>query len=107
MKRIYIAGPYTQGDPEENTRKAIAAADIVAAAGFAPFVPHLSHLWEQISPKPYQFWIDLDNAFLPICEALLRIPGPSNGADAEVALAESLGIPVFFTTDELITGLEP
>jgi hypothetical protein len=106
-KRIYVAGPYTQGDPEENVRKAVFAADAVAELGFAPFVPHLSHLWEQISPKPYAFWIALDNAFLPLCDALLRIPGPSSGADGEVALALSLGIPVFHSLEALAAALQP
>jgi hypothetical protein len=40
----------------------------------------------------------IDNQFLPCCAAVL---GPSGGADAEVKLAESLGIPVFNDIDKL------
>jgi hypothetical protein len=52
-------------------------------------------------PRPYEFWLDLDNQFLPCCAAVLRLPGPSSGADKEVDLARKLGIPVFGEIDEL------
>ncbi len=48
-------------------------------------------------PRPYQDWIDLDLEWVKSCDCLLRLDGESKGADMEVALAESLGIPVFKT----------
>ena len=95
MKRIYIAGPYTQGDVAINVRNAYAAADRLANLGFAPFVAHHTHFWHMLFPRPYESWLELDLEFLPCCHALLRLPGPSSGADGEVAAAKSLGIPVF------------
>ena len=100
--RIYVAGPYTKGDVAVNVRVAIEAADQLADAGHYPFVPHLTHFWHLVSPRPYEFWCDLDNQFLPFCHAVLRIPGESAGADKEVALAESLGIPVFRTAIDVV-----
>jgi Domain of unknown function (DUF4406) len=100
-QKVYVAGPYTKGDVEENVRNAIKAGNELADKGFAPFVPHLTHFWEALFPRPYDFWIDLDNQFLPDCDAVLRIPGDSSGADNEVRLAHSLGIPVFFSIDVL------
>jgi hypothetical protein len=98
LKKIYVAGPYSKGDAEENVRNAIDVANQLADMGYAPFVPHLSHFWHMRRPRPYEFWLELDNAFLPHCDALLRLPGESNGSDAEVRLAESLGIPVHHCT---------
>lgn len=95
MKRIYVAGPYTHGDVALNVRNACGAAASLAALGFAPFVPHLAHFWHMMFPRPYEEWLALDLAFLPTCDALLRLPGPSSGADGEVAEAHRLGIPVF------------
>lgn len=92
--RIYIAGPYTRGDIAENLRRAVAMADVVLAAGHVPFVPHLTHLWHLISPKPYETWLQLDLAWLDQCQVLIRLPGESHGADAEVAYAKEHGIPV-------------
>jgi hypothetical protein len=104
--RIYVAGPYTQGDVAVNVRNAYAAADRLADLGFAPFVPHATHFWHMLFPRPYEFWLDLDNQFLPFCEAVLRIPGPSSGADKEVQLAQRLMIPVFTDIDALLKHFE-
>lgn len=99
--RVYIAGPYSQGDVAINVRNAYLAANQLADLGFAPFVPHATHFWHMMFPREYEFWLDLDNQFLPFCEALLRLPGASSGADKEVDLARSLGIPVFSDIREI------
>lgn len=104
-KRIYIAGPYTKPDPCINTFNAIKAANTLMDKGYAPFIPHLSHFWHTVSPKPYEAWLDYDNQFLPVCDAVLRLPGESSSADKETAFAESLGIPVYHSIDELSEGI--
>lgn len=101
IARIYVAGPYTNGDVAVNVRSAYEAANRLADLGFAPFVPHATHFWHMLYPRPYEFWLELDNEFLSCCAAVLRLPGFSSGADKEVHLAESLGIPVFHDTDRL------
>jgi hypothetical protein len=95
IAKIYVAGPYTQGDVAVNVRRAFEAANELADRGFAPFVPHYTHFWHLLFPRAYAFWLALDSAFLPCCDALLRLPGPSTGADGEVDQAKSLGLPVF------------
>jgi hypothetical protein len=101
IAKIYVAGPYTQGDVAQNVRNAFAAANRLADLGFAPFVPHTTHFWHMLFPRPYEFWLELDNEFLPCCDAILRLDGASNGADKEVALAQLLGKPVFSDIDSL------
>jgi hypothetical protein len=101
--RIYVAGPYTKGDVAINVRNAFEAANELADLGFAPFVPHSTHFWHMMFPRPYEFWLDLDNQFLPFCQAVLRLEGPSSGADKEVELAKSLGIPVFHRVQDVVT----
>jgi hypothetical protein len=100
-EKVYVAGPYTKGDVAVNVRNAFAAANKLADLGYAPFVPYATHLWHMIFPRPYEFWCDLDNQFLPDCAAVLRLPGESTGSDKEVDLAQSLDIPVFYSVDEL------
>lgn len=104
--RIYVAGPYTKGDVALNVRNAFEAANRLADRGFAPFVPHSTHFWHMMFPRPYEFWLELDRQFLPCCEALLRLSGPSSGADQEVQLAKELGIPVFDEIDKLLRFFE-
>jgi Domain of unknown function (DUF4406) len=102
-ERIYVAGPYSQGDTALNVRNAYAVANELADQGFAPFVPHATHFWHMLFPRAYEFWLALDKEFLKVCDAVIRIAGPSNGADEEVALARELGIPVFRSIDEIVT----
>ena len=101
IARIYIAGPYTNGDIAVNVRNAFEAANSLADLGFAPFVPHATHFWHMMFPRPYEFWLELDNEFLPCCAAVLRLPGESGGADKEVQLAEKHGIPVFTSIERV------
>lgn len=105
MARIFIAGPYTQGDPVENTRRAVFVGRTLIEAGHAPYVPHLTHLWHLIDQQPYEVWIALHLAFLPTCEAVLRLPGESPGADGEVARARELGLPVYYSVESLLDGM--
>jgi hypothetical protein len=102
MIAVYVAGPYTKPDPCDNTRNACLVADELLALGFLPFIPHLSHLWHLISPKPYETWMDLDMAWLNRCDVLLRMPGESSGADREVEFAKSLGLPIYYSVQELL-----
>lgn len=104
--KVYVAGPYTLGDVAVNVRNALEAADDVVAHGFIPFVPHLSHFWHFMAPAPYEFWTEYDNEFIPCCQALLQLPGESKGADAEVELARSLGIPVYDSIRALWNGFK-
>lgn len=103
-KLIYVAGPYTKGDVAMNVRAACEAADRLANAGLVAFVPHLSHFWHFAFPRPYTSWLAIDLAFLPFCSAVLRLPGDSGGADAEVKEAELAGIPVFLDIEALIAS---
>jgi hypothetical protein len=103
MKKVYVSGPYTKGDPCENTHKAIAVGNRLFNHGFIPFVPHLTHFWHTMTPRPYRDWMRLDLAFLPACDVLLRLPGESDGADEEVAEAKRLGIPVYYSIVDLLS----
>jgi hypothetical protein len=94
-ERVYIAGPYTKGDVAVNVRNAIHAADQVWDLGFAPYVPHLTHFWHLISPKPYEEWLKIDAVWLDVCHYFIRLEGESAGADVEEAVAREKGIPVY------------
>lgn len=95
--KIYIAGPYTKPNPEWNTRFAIYTGDYVASLGHTVFIPHLTHYWHLVKPHEYEFWMKQDFEWLKMCDALLRIPGESAGADREVQLAKELGMPVYYS----------
>ncbi len=102
MKRIYIASPISIGDQFRNVRDAIDVAQDLLKLGFAPFVPQLGCFWHMVHANDYETWMTYDFTWVRACDALLRLPGESNGADREVDFARSLGISVFFTTQELV-----
>lgn len=97
---VYLAGPYSSPDPVENTH-----AMIMLATGLVetPIVPHLSLAWHLVTPRPIEFWYAYDLEVMARCDYVLRIAGPSTGADAEVKEAERLGIPVAYDVAELYT----
>lgn len=99
---VYVAGPYTRGDVEHNVRTAIAAGNRLLDAGYTPFIPHLTHYWEALHPHHYEAWMQYDFQWLSKCEALVRLPGDSPGADREVEYAEANGIPVYYGVDALL-----
>ena len=100
--KIYIASPYTLGDVAVNVKFQLDTANELMNLGFAPFVPLYSHFQHMVHPRPYQDWIDIDLEWIDVCDYLLRLGGESKGADGEVAYALNLGIPVFYSIDELI-----
>jgi hypothetical protein len=101
MSIIYISGPYSVGDRLENVSKAIDIAEQISAAGHTCFIPHLNHFWNERHEHDYNFWMDQDLDMLSRCDALVRMPGDSPGADEEWGKAIALGIPVFFWTVSL------
>ncbi len=102
--KVYIAGPYTAGDVVINVRNAIEAAERVAMAGHDPFIPHLTHFWHLVFPHPYEYWLRLDLAWLKACDALIRLPGESSGADREVVWCETHAYPVYYSVDEFLAA---
>lgn len=105
MKRVYVAGPYTNGDKLENTMKAMNAAQLLMDAGCYPYVPHMSHFLEAEKSRDYEFWLAMDFAFLEVCDALVRLSGHSPGADREVQFANERHIPVFEGVDVFLWAM--
>lgn len=50
----------------------------------------------------HQDWLGIDLPWVECADALLRLPGESRGADAEVAHAKAKDIPVFYDVQSLI-----
>ncbi|MCK9616090.1 MAG: DUF4406 domain-containing protein [Candidatus Omnitrophica bacterium] len=99
---IYIASPYNIGDKLTNVKKSLEAANILMDKGFVPYAPLLNHFQDEIFPRPEKDWIEFDIHWLYKCDAVLRLPGESKGADEEVLIAKKIRIPVFYSIEELV-----
>jgi hypothetical protein len=89
------------GDHYRNVGIGMAAGLAAMRLGWAPYIPHMDALLQMALgfsgdlPVSYEEWMELDFVYVRAAYALLRLPGESPGADREVALARSLGRPVF------------
>ena len=124
-KLTYIACPLTKGDTTENVARADDAMLALMRAGFAVVNPALScyagaaeaigelgrydaaivprpGAWNQFQSFTHADWLAMGKVIVSRCDAILRIPGESTGADIETAHAAELGIPVFHTLHELV-----
>ncbi|MFE0674555.1 DUF4406 domain-containing protein [Streptomyces sp. NPDC058867] len=113
-KLILIAGPYrsgTNGDPE-----AMAAhlARLEAAAWPVFEAGHLPAIGEWIAlpvlhsagagptdPLADEVLYPTADRLLAHCDAVLRLPGASTGADQDVATARRRGLPVYYDVSEI------
>jgi hypothetical protein len=110
---VYVASPYTKGDPAINTRFQCQIWDELMTDGIVwPVVPLWSHFQHAMFPRPYRDWIDYDLALLPCYHACLRLDATcdvlpdyhiseSSGADGEVAAFIKMGKPVFYDKQAL------
>jgi len=102
MQVIYLSGPITLGDREANFRQAADAQKRLMAAGFAVINPMLSMRLPGAWAIPHEAWIANDLPIIERCDAVLRLPGISVGADIETAFALENNIPVFDSIEELL-----
>ena len=99
MKKIYIAGPYTDHDlqkTQQYVNDAIAIGCKLLKKGYAPFIPHLCH-YIRLHPDgdfDYETWMKYDSVWLRQCEAFYYL-GPSPGADEEYEEAIKMRIPIY------------
>ena len=112
---VMIAGPYmtgTDGDPVKvaaNRARLEAMALPIYERGHLPLIGEwlalpIIHAAGGREPgdaafDAYQY--PVAHRLLERCDALLRLPGASRGADMDVERARALGLPVYTSIDEL------
>lgn len=103
-KLVYISGPFSLGQTDENVHYAIKLANEMIDDGVVtPIVPHLNLLMGVVRPRPYDDWLAYDMEVLAHCDAVFRLPGFSAGADAETRSALADGQIVFHSKAALYT----
>jgi hypothetical protein len=106
-KLVYIAGKISDTTPkrrERNVEIACEVAERLASYAVPFFCPH-SHTSRFGHRQPRKFWYELDLEVLRgCCSAILMLPNwkESEGAKAELAEAERLGLKVFWSVDEVL-----
>jgi hypothetical protein len=112
---ILIAGPYRSGtgdDPAKmahNLRQLEQASWPIFQAGHVPMIGEWVALpiWhvaggQQVGDALYdQILHPTAGRLIERCDAILRLPGESKGADNDVRLAHERGIPVYFRIEDI------
>ncbi len=111
---ILIAGPYRSGTNDEPDRLAANLAVLEAASWPIFEAGHIPMIGEWVAlPVMRCVGSDVGDAtsmqvltptaerLLEHCDAVLRLPGASTGADNDVRIATARGIPVYTSVDEI------
>lgn len=98
---IYISAPYSIGDTDANIDRACLAGDEILKKGHTPFIPHTMQRWHKVSPKSYAEWLKIGMAYMGTCDAVLRLPGESKGADLEVEQAKEWRMLIYYDVKEI------
>lgn len=105
--RVYIAGPFRQGDQLGNVAEAVLVGVRIYRHGHVPFMPHLYGFAHYLCPQSDAAWLSLGLWELGACDVLVRLPGASLGSDAEVERAKVLRIPVFYGVEAFFQHVSP
>jgi hypothetical protein len=111
---ILIAGPYRSGTDDEPERLAAnleyleSVAWPIFEAGHIPMIgewvalPVMRGVGSEVGdPTSLTILTPTAERLLQHCDAVLRLPGVSTGADNDVRIAQQLGIPIYRSVDEL------
>ena len=112
---ILIAGPYRSGTNDDPTRMAANLRALEAAALPLFRAGHLPMIGEWValpllalagSTRPgdatyEEILYPVAHRLLAKCDAVLRLAGPSKGADEDVRLAQERGLPVYYRVEEV------
>ncbi len=106
-KRVFVCSPYTKPDPAININNSVKVFGKLLDDGKCiPINMLWTHFYHCIQPRSYEDWLAYCISFIPLCQAILRLPGESSGVDREVEIAKSLGIPVFDSIEDLYKFLD-
>jgi hypothetical protein len=112
---ILIAGPYRSGSNDDPVKM---SANLQRLENFALPIYRSGHIpmigeWvalpilrsagsKEVGDFVYQeFLYPVAARLLSRCDAVLRIPGESKGADEDVRIARAAGLPVFYSVEEI------
>ena len=118
---ILIAGPYRSGTGDDPARMAANLKRLeepsypLFKAGHVPMIGEWVALpvWnaaggERVGDDLYEeIFHPVAGRLLALCDAVLRLPGDSKGADNDVRIARELGIPVYYRLEDVPGCSEP
>ncbi len=115
--RVYVAGNYSINEDGkkasaiemlENIRQGTTISAYLMSEGYNVFCPWLDYQYAFYRKMPDKRYKDNSMAWLEVSDAMLVISGQGlgGGVDTEIERASELGIPVFYSMDDLFVYME-
>ena len=111
---VLIAGPYRSGTGDDPVKMAANLARLEEAAWPIFAAGHIPIIGEWVAlpvvrsagatvfdPLAEQVMYPTAQRLLEHCDAVLRLPGESTGADQDVAIAQRLALPVYYRVEDI------
>jgi len=104
---IYVSGPYTDENARMVTRNILRARREgirIMKRGYAVIVPHLNCAGFERAGLLYETILSGDIDIIARCDAVYMMPNwqKSKGARIEQAFATSMGLPIYYSIDDLL-----
>ena len=110
IKLAYLAGPYSANDDwtkQQHINRCWKAGFALNKRGIGHIGPHLNSQWMDAA-NDADFYYRLGERLLTACDGILMLDGWENskGSRQELALANDLGLPVFYSLEEVYQAWE-
>jgi hypothetical protein len=73
----------------------ILAGEAIRQKGHVPFIPLMNVVWELALDVSEEAMMEWDLHWLRKCDAIIRLPGESVGADYEIEKAKEWGLTIY------------
>lgn len=100
---VYISGPITNGDLEENCRNAEEVTFKLIQAGFSVICTHSHARNINAWTLTHEEWLNQDKELIRRSDVVFSLPGFSPGGDMERSWATMFSKPIYVNVDDLIT----
>jgi len=98
---VYISCPMRLGNWTKNVRTAARVQCDLMRKGYSVINPIGSWLTDIVEPLDFETWINNDYGLIDVSDAIIRIPGESEGADLECDYAIRQDKELFWDLREL------
>lgn len=107
-KLLYVAGPYSIGNIQENIRRAEIVSVNLIRSGFHVITPHKNTAgYEKYEDGTltYETWLKMDLDIISRCDAVYVMVNSENsqGVRKEIEFARVMGMPVIYEADHPAT----
>lgn len=106
LPHVYVLSAWEEHDGKfgkvTNMGRSIDVAEHLYSSGNCiPVVPDLTIAWNQVYPRSPEFWLEYRVQLMSRCDVALCVGSDADLAEKELSEASRIGLPVFYTGEDL------